>query len=110
MGENIDPVVIIEIGDEKKQSTVKEGTNSPFYNEVSHGDHQHPLHPRSSQPPCDVLQPNREAVPLMTASHHLPKPMENSLSLLANSKKFNKKIIHRRSKEFLLILNSLLCS
>ncbi|KAK2501375.1 hypothetical protein MC885_007462 [Smutsia gigantea] len=33
MGENIDPVVIIEIGDEKKQSTVKEGTNSPFYNE-----------------------------------------------------------------------------
>ncbi|EPY84790.1 hypothetical protein CB1_000444023, partial [Camelus ferus] len=36
VGENIDPVVIIEIGDEKKQSTVKEGTNSPFYNEVFH--------------------------------------------------------------------------
>lgn len=34
MGENIDPVVIIEIGDEKKQTTVKEGTNAPFYNEV----------------------------------------------------------------------------
>ncbi|XP_004373048.1 fer-1-like protein 6 [Trichechus manatus latirostris] len=33
VGENIDPIVIIEIGDEKKQSTVKEGTNSPFYNE-----------------------------------------------------------------------------
>ncbi|XP_006916631.1 fer-1-like protein 6 [Pteropus alecto] len=33
VGENIDPVVIIEIGDEKRQSTVKEGTNSPFYNE-----------------------------------------------------------------------------
>uniref|UniRef100_A0A8B9DM70 Fer-1 like family member 6 n=1 Tax=Anser cygnoides TaxID=8845 RepID=A0A8B9DM70_ANSCY len=33
-GENIDPVVIIEIGDEKKQTTVKEGTNAPFYNEV----------------------------------------------------------------------------
>ncbi|KAM6214398.1 fer-1-like protein 6 [Rhynchocyon petersi] len=33
VGENIDPVVIIEIGDDKKQSTVKEGTNSPFYNE-----------------------------------------------------------------------------
>uniref|UniRef100_A0A8I3N7D1 Fer-1 like family member 6 n=1 Tax=Canis lupus familiaris TaxID=9615 RepID=A0A8I3N7D1_CANLF len=33
VGENIDPVVIIEVGDEKKQSTVKEGTNSPFYNE-----------------------------------------------------------------------------
>ncbi|XP_006879370.1 PREDICTED: fer-1-like protein 6 [Elephantulus edwardii] len=33
VGENIDPVVTIEIGDDKKQSTVKEGTNSPFYNE-----------------------------------------------------------------------------
>lgn len=33
VGENIDPVVTIEIGDEKRQSTVKEGTNSPFYNE-----------------------------------------------------------------------------
>ncbi|XP_070488102.1 fer-1-like protein 6 isoform X1 [Equus przewalskii] len=33
VGENIDPVVTIEIGDEKKQSAVKEGTNSPFYNE-----------------------------------------------------------------------------
>ncbi|XP_051879497.1 fer-1-like protein 6 [Pristis pectinata] len=32
-GENIDPMVIIEVGDEKKQTTVKEGTNSPFYNE-----------------------------------------------------------------------------
>ncbi|XP_075438327.1 fer-1-like protein 6 isoform X2 [Ascaphus truei] len=33
IGENIDPVVTIEIGDEKKQTTVKEGTNAPFYNE-----------------------------------------------------------------------------
>ncbi|XP_053322427.1 fer-1-like protein 6 [Spea bombifrons] len=33
IGENIDPVVIIEIGDEKKQTSVKEGTNAPFYNE-----------------------------------------------------------------------------
>ncbi|XP_066479336.1 fer-1-like protein 6 isoform X2 [Tiliqua scincoides] len=33
VGENIDPVVIIEVGDEKKQTTVKEGTNAPFYNE-----------------------------------------------------------------------------
>ncbi|XP_019498975.1 PREDICTED: fer-1-like protein 6 [Hipposideros armiger] len=33
VGENIDPIVIVEIGDEKRQSTVKEGTNSPFYNE-----------------------------------------------------------------------------
>lgn len=34
VGENIDPIVIIEVGDEKKQTTVKEGTNAPFYNEV----------------------------------------------------------------------------
>ncbi|XP_068186342.1 fer-1-like protein 6 isoform X1 [Antennarius striatus] len=33
VGENIDPTVVIEIGDEKKQTSVKEGTNAPFYNE-----------------------------------------------------------------------------
>ncbi|XP_015214984.2 fer-1-like protein 6 isoform X2 [Lepisosteus oculatus] len=33
VGENIDPCVVIEVGEEKKQTTVKEGTNSPFYNE-----------------------------------------------------------------------------
>ncbi|XP_055072011.2 fer-1-like protein 6 [Misgurnus anguillicaudatus] len=33
VGDNIDPGVVIEIGDEKKQTSVKEGTNSPFYNE-----------------------------------------------------------------------------
>lgn len=26
--------MVIEIGDEKKQTSVKEGTNAPFYNEV----------------------------------------------------------------------------
>ncbi|KAM7380163.1 hypothetical protein PAMP_003476 [Pampus punctatissimus] len=36
VGENIDPSVVIEIGDEKKQTSVKEGTNAPFYNEVMH--------------------------------------------------------------------------
>lgn len=34
VGENIDPSIVIEVGDEKKQTTVKEGTNAPFYNEV----------------------------------------------------------------------------
>ncbi|XP_053184260.1 fer-1-like protein 6 [Scomber japonicus] len=33
VGENIDPSVVIEIGDEKKQTSVKEGTNAPFFNE-----------------------------------------------------------------------------
>lgn len=35
VGENIDPSVVIEIGDEKKQTSVKEGTSAPFYNEVT---------------------------------------------------------------------------
>lgn len=34
VGENIDPSVVMEVGDERKQTTVKEGTNAPFYNEV----------------------------------------------------------------------------
>ncbi|XP_072300048.1 fer-1-like protein 6 [Eucyclogobius newberryi] len=33
VGENIDPCVVIELGDEKKQTSVKESTNAPFYNE-----------------------------------------------------------------------------
>uniref|UniRef100_A0A3Q3JTY7 C2 domain-containing protein n=1 Tax=Monopterus albus TaxID=43700 RepID=A0A3Q3JTY7_MONAL len=33
VGENIDPSVVIEIGDEKKQTSIKEGTNAPFFNE-----------------------------------------------------------------------------
>uniref|UniRef100_A0AAY4B2F1 C2 domain-containing protein n=1 Tax=Denticeps clupeoides TaxID=299321 RepID=A0AAY4B2F1_9TELE len=33
VGENVDPCVVIEVGDDKKQTTVKEATNSPFYNE-----------------------------------------------------------------------------
>ena len=34
VGENMDPSVVIEIGDERKQTSVKEGTNAPFFNEV----------------------------------------------------------------------------
>lgn len=33
VGDNIDPSVVIEIGDERKQTSVKESTNAPFYNE-----------------------------------------------------------------------------
>lgn len=40
MGENIDPSIVIEIGDEKKQTSVKEGTNAPFYNEVKNKNKQ----------------------------------------------------------------------
>lgn len=37
VGENIDPSVVVEVGDEKKQTSVKEATNAPFYNEVKTG-------------------------------------------------------------------------
>ncbi|XP_063069858.1 fer-1-like protein 6 isoform X2 [Engraulis encrasicolus] len=33
VGENIDPSVVLEVGEERKQTSVKEGTNAPFYNE-----------------------------------------------------------------------------
>lgn len=34
-GLNMDPVVMIQIGDQKKYTSVKESTNCPYYNEVS---------------------------------------------------------------------------
>lgn len=35
-GLNMDPVVCIQIGDQKKYTSVKESTNCPYYNEVLH--------------------------------------------------------------------------
>lgn len=35
-GLNMDPVVCIQIGDQKKYTSVKESTNCPYYNEVWH--------------------------------------------------------------------------
>ena len=34
-GLNMDPVVCVAVGDNKKWSSVKESTNCPYYNEVS---------------------------------------------------------------------------
>lgn len=34
-GLNMDPVVCIQIGDQKKYTSVKESTNCPYYNEVN---------------------------------------------------------------------------
>lgn len=48
MGENIDPSIVIEIGDEKKQTSVKEGTNAPFYNEVKNKKQQKELDQKMS--------------------------------------------------------------
>lgn len=33
-GLNMDPVVCIQVGDQKKYTSVKESTNCPYYNEV----------------------------------------------------------------------------
>lgn len=35
VGLNMDPMVCVEIGDEKKYTSMKESTNCPYYNEVS---------------------------------------------------------------------------
>lgn len=35
MGLNMDPVVCVEVGDDKKYTSMKESTNCPYYNEVS---------------------------------------------------------------------------
>ena len=36
-GLNMDPVVCIQVGDQRKYTSVKESTNCPYYNEVSGG-------------------------------------------------------------------------
>lgn len=36
VGLNMDPVVCVEIGEDKKYTSMKESTNCPYYNEVSH--------------------------------------------------------------------------
>jgi len=33
-GVNMDPVVCVQVGDQKKYTSVKESTNCPYYNEV----------------------------------------------------------------------------
>lgn len=35
IGLNMDPMVCVEIGDDKKYTSMKESTNCPYYNEVS---------------------------------------------------------------------------
>ena len=35
VGLNMDPVVCVEVGDDKKFTSMKESTNCPYYNEVS---------------------------------------------------------------------------
>jgi len=35
-GVNMDPVVCVQVGDQKRYTSVKESTNCPYYNEVSY--------------------------------------------------------------------------
>lgn len=34
VGQNMDPMVCVEIGEDKKYTSMKESTNCPYYNEV----------------------------------------------------------------------------
>lgn len=46
----MDPVVCVEVGDDKKYTSMKESTNCPYYNEVStHG-------PRWGKGPPNIWQ------------------------------------------------------
>lgn len=50
VGLNMDPVVCVEVGDDKKYTSMKESTNCPYYNEVStHG-------PRWGKGPPNIWQ------------------------------------------------------
>lgn len=39
VGQNMDPMVCVEIGEDKKYTSMKESTNCPYYNEVGHLNH-----------------------------------------------------------------------
>lgn len=39
VGQNMDPMVSVEIGEDKKYTSMKESTNCPYYNEVGHLNH-----------------------------------------------------------------------
>lgn len=41
VGQNMDPMVCVEIGEDKKYTSMKESTNCPYYNEVGHLYHVH---------------------------------------------------------------------
>lgn len=41
VGQNMDPMVCVEIGEDKKYTSMKESTNCPYYNEVGHLCHMH---------------------------------------------------------------------
>lgn len=67
VGLNMDPVVCVEVGDDKKYTSMKESTNCPYYNEVSvqvgkasrnvaRGWALPPPRPNRSGPACDGPQ------------------------------------------------------
>lgn len=39
VGQNMDPMVCVEIGEDKKYTSMKESTNCPYYNEVGRFNH-----------------------------------------------------------------------
>lgn len=92
MGLNMDPVVCVEVGDDKKYTSMKESTNCPYYNEVSvpltsagkgapqHGNRSNcELRGQSHQPQgLDLFQPSM----LHTTTNLCTPSMNPNLALL----------------------------
>ena len=53
-GLNMDPVVCVQVGDQKKYTAVKESTNCPYYNEVRKREVASTEHVNTSRSPFSI--------------------------------------------------------
>lgn len=56
MGVNINPFVVVKVGEEKRHTATQKSTNCPFYNEVCDMDRDSVLAPLVSRVPGTILQ------------------------------------------------------
>lgn len=55
MGVNINPFVVVKVGEEKRHTATQKSTNCPFYNEVCDMDRGSVLAPPMSRVPGTIL-------------------------------------------------------
>lgn len=82
----MDPVVCIQVGDQRKYTSVKESTNCPYYNEVCPITITHNLTSRKTFPSClDLIQPNHNRTHnyLLTCVHGSLLPVFISCRLMS---------------------------